>query len=397
MLKLRFTPQEKRIFAGCFFSYLLVYVARMNLAGALPALTRAFALSDAQAGLIQTVFAIVYAAGQLLNGLLADRVSPRRHVVIGLLLSALFNLLFSFARSYGQMLALWALNGAAQSMLWTPIVRLIAVWFDGKKRQWVSFCMCLCFILGHLTAWAVSGLMAAYFSWRMAFVVPAGILLATSVFALGMLRDRRHTVGAATEAIRPMPIREMLFGTGLWLIFLACIATGFARDGVMTWAPTLIGALFSSENAASGVAVSLIIPLINMLGLFLGQALLRRKNSDLRRTICLLLLAAAACAGVLSALQAPPALLFALLLGMVCSLMYSVSNMQNVLVPMEYAATGRVSLIAGISDAMLYLGSSLVSVASGALMQSLGQSAVFLSWGLAAVLSAALTWAAKKK
>ena len=65
--KQRFTAQEKRIFAGCFICYMLCYVARMNLAGALPHVTQAFSLTDAQAGLIQTVFAVVYAAGQLIT------------------------------------------------------------------------------------------------------------------------------------------------------------------------------------------------------------------------------------------------------------------------------------------------------------------------------------------
>ena len=188
-----------------------------------------------------------------------------------------------------------------------------------------------------------------------------------------------------------MPIREMLFGTGLWLIFLGCIATGFARDGVMTWAPTLIGALFTSQDASSGVIISLIIPLLNLMGLLLGQFLLRRSNGNLRPTICRLLIAAAACTLPLALLHTMPAFLLTLLLGMLCGLMYSVSNMQNVLVPMEYADTGRVSLIAGIADSMIYIGTSLVSVVSGLLMQSIGQSAVYISWGIAALISCILT------
>ena len=395
MQKETFTLQEKRIFIGCFFSYMLVYVARMNLAGALPAISEAFALTDAQGGLIQTVFAIVYAAGQLVNGMLADRVSPRRHVVLGLLLSAACNLLFGWAEAYWQLLLLWALNGAAQSMLWTPIVRLIAVWFDEKKRSKVSFAMCICFILGHLLAWAVSGLMAAWFSWRMSFIVPAGILVLTAGFALLTLQDRAHTADASQKPV--MPLRQVFFAPALVLIYLGCIATGFARDGVMTWAPTIIGGLFPQEGAASGVAVSLLIPLLNLLGLLLARLLLARAHGSLRKAICVLLLAAAGCAGILSLLQAPPAPLLALLLGLLCSLMYSTSNMQNVLLPLEYADTGRVSLIAGLCDSMIYIGTSLVSVISGVLLQTQGQSAVYLSWGAAALLSGLLTWLAMRR
>ena len=159
----------------------------------------------------------------------------------------------------------------------------------------------------------------------------------------------------------------------------------------MTWAPTLIGALFSSQNASSGVIISLIIPLLNLMGLLLGQFLLRRSNGNLRPTICRLLIAAAICTLLLAVFHALPAFLFTLLLGILCGLMYSVSNMQNVILPLEYADTGRVSLIAGIADSMIYIGTSLVSVISGLLMQSVGQSAVYISWGIAAMISCTLT------
>ena len=109
--KQRFTAQEKRIFAGCFICYMLCYVARMNLAGALPHVTQAFSLTDAQAGLIQTVFAVVYAAGQMINGLIVDHISPRRHVVIGLLGSALCNLLVGCSNTAFSPV-FWAAAGA---------------------------------------------------------------------------------------------------------------------------------------------------------------------------------------------------------------------------------------------------------------------------------------------
>ena len=75
--KQRFTAQEKRIFAGCFICYMLCYVARMNLAGALPHVTQAFSLTDAQAGLIQTVFAENCVAVVFLLAVLLNLVLPK--------------------------------------------------------------------------------------------------------------------------------------------------------------------------------------------------------------------------------------------------------------------------------------------------------------------------------
>lgn len=392
----RFSKQEKLIFAGCFFAYLFTYTARLNLSAALPNLSQSLHLTSTQAGLIQTVFAIVYASGQFVNGAIVDRVSPRLHIVCGLVLSALCNLLFGLSSHFWQLVLLWGLNGAAQSMLWTPIVRLIAVWFDDQKRSFVSFCMCLCFVIGHFAAWLISGLMSALFAWRYSFIVPAGILLLTAVMAALCLRDRQHTVVYSDGPA--MSLRQLLFGTGLWLIFIGNFATGFARDGVTTWAPTMIGQSLGEGNALSGTLVSLLIPVINTAGLFFGQMLLNRSQGNIRATVCKILAGAIVCMLVLAVLSAPPALVLALLMGTLCALMHSVSNMQSVMLPMDFAYTGRVALVAGLCDCMLYLGSSLVSVTSGALIESSGPSAMYLSWALAAVISgAAILLSGRKK
>ena len=160
-MKDRFSPNQNRIWIGCFIGYTAAYVARLNLSAALGRLMADLALTDAQGGMFQTLFAIVYAAGQLVNGALVDRISPRRYITAGLVLSGLCNLLFAVVGDYRLMLPLWALNGAAQSMLWTPIVRLIAVWFKGERRTRVSFGMSMTLVLGNVAAWAISGLLAA--------------------------------------------------------------------------------------------------------------------------------------------------------------------------------------------------------------------------------------------
>ena len=135
----KFSQNQRRIWLACFISYAAAYVARLNMGAALGSVIESMDLTDAQGGLFQTVFALVYAAGQLVNGSIVDRISARRYITAGLALSGVCNLLFGLGRSYWTMVAFWALNGAAQSMLWTPIVKLMAVWFKGARRSRASF------------------------------------------------------------------------------------------------------------------------------------------------------------------------------------------------------------------------------------------------------------------
>ena len=59
----RFSPIQRSTLLLCFFAYAAAYTGRLNLSAAIPGLRGGIAMSDAQAGLFQTVFALVYAAG----------------------------------------------------------------------------------------------------------------------------------------------------------------------------------------------------------------------------------------------------------------------------------------------------------------------------------------------
>ena len=76
-----FTPHQKKVLAGCFIVYFCTYVGRLNMAPTLSSIQKSFpGLDSASAGLLQTVFALTYAAGQLVVGYLADKIRPRRMI-----------------------------------------------------------------------------------------------------------------------------------------------------------------------------------------------------------------------------------------------------------------------------------------------------------------------------
>lgn len=148
----KFSSFQRSTLLLCFFAYASAYTGRLNLSAALPGLRGSIAISDVQAGLFQTVFALVYAAGQIINGLLADKINVRLSIAAGLAASAVCNALFGLNSSFALLLALWGLNGAAQSMLWTPIVKLVAERFSGHARDRASFVLSITVIFGHFIA-----------------------------------------------------------------------------------------------------------------------------------------------------------------------------------------------------------------------------------------------------
>ena len=396
-VKAAFSRRQRRIFLGCFICYFSAYVTRLNLPAALNSLMTDMSLTGAQCGLLQTVFALVYACGQFINGAIVDRVSARRHILLGLSLSGLCNLLFGLATRYWMLVVLWALNGAVQSMIWTPVVKLLSVWFKGRRRSRASFGITMTLITGNLCAWMLSGFMASAVNWHWSFIIPAVWAAAAAAVSWLMLRDHPEPgedLGEVESSRKPclsgsaMPVRTTLFATGLAQILLCCVGNGFVRDGIITWAPTIIARLHNGAGPDATVT-SLIIPLLSLVGVLLVRKVYHAFAGNSRRCAgCLMLLSAALAFLLIPAGRSVCAC--ALLLGLRCSATNGINPLLTTFIPMEYERAGRVGLVAGMVDSFIYVGSAMAGVITGAINDAAGWQPVFALWCVAAAVSGAL-------
>jgi OPA family glycerol-3-phosphate transporter-like MFS transporter len=396
-----FTPHQKKVLAGCFIVYFCTYVGRLNMAPTLSSIQESFpGLDSASAGLLQTVFALTYAAGQLVFGYLADKFRPRRMIVTGLIGSAASNLLFSFMPSFSLLVGMWTLNGAFQSMIWTPIVLCMTGTFSDTERKTASFVMSFTLAAGHLAAWALSLWLSKVLSWRWSYRVPFAVLCLAVVCALCMLPGgylgRKRSAASENKSL---PLGA-LAGTGLVVLLIGCVANGFVRDGVNTWAPTILG------QSSDSLLPKLAIPCINMLGILLGGYLVRRLMTDVRMLTGQMMVAVALAALGAFLLKFSPAWALCLPLAVMSALLQGTNPLLTSLVPMQYDYSGRVGLVAGLVDSALYIGSALSGPVSGFVRDRMGNwGGVYVMWltvALACFALAALsskqmkTWSEKR-
>ena len=117
------------------------------------------------------------------NGFLADRSSSRAFLTVGLVASAIMNVLFGFSSAVLTLGIVWMLNGWFQGMGFPPSARLIANWFPPKELAtkfsiWnSSHC-----IGGGLILVICSNLVYFGFGWRSCFFVPGGHRIGCAVF-----------------------------------------------------------------------------------------------------------------------------------------------------------------------------------------------------------------------
>ena len=161
-----------QILESTFIGYATFYFVRNNLPVVSREMGHSLHYSMEQVGNILAATAISYGVGKLFMGAWSDRSNPRYFMPLGLLLTALCNFAFGAVSSYPMQLALWALNGLAQSMGWAPCGRSVGHWYSVNERG-TKFAF---WNVAQNVGGGLTGLLVAYstvlLGWRSAFYVP---------------------------------------------------------------------------------------------------------------------------------------------------------------------------------------------------------------------------------
>jgi len=159
---------------------------------------------------------------------------------------------------------------------------------------------------------------------------------------------------------------------------------GFIRDGVITWTPTILYRMTDGE-AVSSTVFSLVLPVINFIGIAIGFAL-RRRGAKPYGVVAVMMTATIVSALPLLLLVKNLALT-AVLLGCMCATMYGLNTMLTGLIPFEYNRIGKTGMTAGLVDSCIYAGSALAGALAGGVYEGFGVSALVVLWIAAAAVS----------
>jgi OPA family glycerol-3-phosphate transporter-like MFS transporter len=117
--------------------YASYYMCRYNFRFATPGMVRDFGFSTFQITGMLSAWALAYGTGQLVNGLLTDRIGGKTAMLIGAAGTIAINLIFgfaSFAGTFSTFAAIWLLNGYLQSFGTPGMVKMNAAWFRRTER-----------------------------------------------------------------------------------------------------------------------------------------------------------------------------------------------------------------------------------------------------------------------
>lgn len=249
----RSLARENSVLWTLWLTYGAFYFCRTNLSAAVPGMSSpvsvgGLGLTGEQTGWILASLKIAYGLGQLLNGQLSERISPRVLLAIGMFCSAGLNVLFGFSEGFLFLVFVWATNGFCQSLGWTPCVRVMANWVPVVRRGHAVGLIGTGYQITQGLTYLIAGQAAEHLGWRGALYVPAVLLTLTGVFMLVCLREApeqdQPTSQESSLAETPAPRSKMslpaslywtLYNPALWLLGLSLGLLNACRYGFTDW------------------------------------------------------------------------------------------------------------------------------------------------------------------
>lgn len=394
------------LLAVCWTAYFSANLGRLSYPVAMVEIIRSLGLANARAGLVSTGFFICYGFFQLISGYLGDRVPPGRMIFLGLLGTGLANIGMAASRSAGQMLLIWCLNGVFQSMLWPPIVRIVAEGYAPGERKTAFVRLGTTYPIATFLAYGLGATAVWRMGWRGPFLVFSAIVL----LACGMWKICFPQLERCREAIPPpvpeeapvqplgAPGGQRLPVLALALFCCALVAQGFLRDGLMNWVPAYLESAYRLSSSAAILSTAL-LPAVNLLGIYASHRLYRRMGDEAAASSVLFFLSTVSALLLRQLSHLGPAMAL-IPFALITACMMGVNLMLISFVPAHFARWNRASSVSGMMNAMVYLGSSLATYGIGAAADRLGWGAMLLllaavsACGLLFCLSCVKKWRA---
>lgn len=258
---------------------LLNYLDRLMITAMRDPIKADVAMTDAQFGLLTSVFLWVYGVFSPFGGFLADRFSRRAVIVGSLFIWSALTWATGHMHSFAGLMGARALMGLSEACYIPAALALIADYHPGVTRS-LATGLHMSGIYAGAALGGIGGYVAEHYGWRAGFTWFGvfGVIYAL-VIALG-LRDvpvtegvaNPHGIAAAAEAkVGVRGALRALLAQRPFLILLAANAlVGVANWGVNGWLPTYMKDHFHLDLGAAGMTATCYIQVASFVGVLIG-------------------------------------------------------------------------------------------------------------------------------
>jgi len=256
---------------------LLNYLDRQMITTMRGSLTTAIPMTDAQFGMLTTIFAWVYGLVSPFAGFLADRFNRSRVIVGSLFAWSVFTWLTGHAKTFEQLRAARALMGISEAIYIPAALALISDFHRGGTRSLATGIHMTGIAVGSALA-GLGGVLAERHGWSFAFTVFGGIGMGYAVVLLFTLRDApAEQTEVSTDAQRPAgkpsmadALRSLFTNRSYLLMLVYWGLLGLTGWAVAGWMPTYFQERFHLTQGVAGLTATSYLQAATLLGLIIG-------------------------------------------------------------------------------------------------------------------------------
>lgn len=253
---------------------LLNYLDRLMITTMRDAVKADIAMTDAQFGLLTSVFLWVYGAFSPFGGYLADRFGRSRVIVGSLFIWSAVTWATGHMHSFEGLLAARAIMGLSEACYIPAALALIADYHRGPTRS-LATGLHMSGIYAGAALGGVGGHIAEHYSWRAGFTWFGVVGVVYAIVVCFVLRDasapaRPSTSGKPSDLGLGATLRALLGRPAFLLLIVSFALVSLANWGIYGWLPTYLREHYKLGLGAAGLAATGYVQIASFVGVIAG-------------------------------------------------------------------------------------------------------------------------------
>lgn len=251
----------------CGLGYMMYSVDRMTVSSAIGLIASDFGLEKGQSGILLSSFFYGFIGFLFISGIIADKLSGKPVLILGLVMFSLATMLTGIAGSMTSLIFYRVMTGIGEGVFWPAASLEVANVTNEKQRTTVMSLYWMGYPIGGFFGTWLGAMLGPLYGWRVVFYVAGGLgLLVALAYALLVKSEPKKVVAVAHK--EKVPLKLLFKNRAVMLIafYYFLLLSGWWI--VLLWAPTF---LMNMKQLSIGVAgtIASLLGLTGALGGFL--------------------------------------------------------------------------------------------------------------------------------
>ena len=269
----------------CGLGYMMYSVDRMTVSSAIGLIAGEFGLGKAESGILLSSFFFGFIVFLFISGIIADKLSGKPVLILGLMMFSLATLLTGVAGSMTSLIFYRVMTGVGEGIFWPAASLEVANVTSEKQRTTVMSLYWMGYPIGGFLGTWMGAMLGPIFGWRVVFYVAGAMGMLVALLYLVLVKnDRKPAELIARQAAEKVPLRTLFRHAPVLLMaaFYFVLLAGWWS--VLLWAPSYLMQVKNLSIGTAGTIASL-LGITGALGGFVLGRYCDKGDFNRRRTI----------------------------------------------------------------------------------------------------------------